>query len=808
MANDYRSSVIWAAIEAQLRSKDLEHTLPAIVHDPLWTLSTQWRMGEFKGEDTGFPLMAQAHVQNTRATRYGPKYGDVQPISQDAPMECIIEREQIEIDLSTRLQMGRYWFKLLALHGMKGKYETLFITYFPVDEATTPEQICNTEALQVRLLAGTRAIDGYKLYDYLTSSTPNKTAADLEAYLQSGTTNFLSGDITGINTAIGEFTTFYNRLYSQPETDESAWDASRMEYEAKLSMPVPVGSGTEQKVVKTHRFSGGRLNWYEFDADPDTNELIEPVGVTIDDNVITEFKAQRVQASVNFSGIAPERWYKVQQGNYNYAAVQPDKTDVFSMIVNDFIFGYSNDWSILPFEVDKGSYSKVKSIVVKDVFGDYVYAGGEYEQSQPGYNELWTIFTLNESGTPNNFEHNLFIPPVSAKLLTSEPIEQVNLLRDDAAAMAWAVEKRISNEIGGSMDGSVAALKLSDYLHLQAMLDPITSTEDPGPEEGMFDFEAYDKAKIHYKLMNQAPEHWIPLIPKHVPGSDTKTEYWRSKVPRILHSKLVDEEELEYIEPRTRIMRYGLDTPLPQRLSFKSNDVPSEGVLVSRSYRRTRWYDGSIWVWMGRNRNAGSGTGLSGLEFDIFLKTNDRTPLKEIDMANLSDAQRRQLLQSLSPSFIYQNLTEAQRTVLLQALPSAEYYEAQSAANLVAGYDSIADNSKKLDVYFGTANHPVFEFTYTTTGNDNETMAGISDEVANTIDFVRIDTDYSHNYATPTFKIINPANAEFDVTLPFTAPAGFKVQVTFTRPDGDNDALVKLLGKYQDDPIEVQASLL
>ena len=806
MANDYRSSVIWATVEAQLRSKDLIHTLPAIVHDPLWTLSTQWRIGEFRGEDTGFPLLARAHVRNTRITRYAPKNGDVQPISQDVPIECIIEREQIEIDLSTRLQMGKYWFKLLALHGMKGKYESLFSREFPIVEATTPEQISNAEALQVRLLAHGRTADGYALYDFLTTPTP-KNATHLEDYIQSGTTNFDSGDITGINTAISEFTTFYNRLYSQPNTDESAWDAGRMEYEAKLSMPVPVGSGTEQKVIKTQRFPGGRLNWYEFDTDPDTTELIEPEGVTVDDNVITTFKAQKVQASVNFSGIAPERWHKVQQGNYNYAAVQPDKTDVFSMIVNDFIFGYSNDWSILPFEIDKGSYSKVKSIVVKDVFGDYVYAGGEYEQSQPGYNEPWTIFTLNNSGNPNDFDNSLFIPPVSAKQLTGEPLEVVNLLRDDAAAMAWAVEKRISNEIGGSTDASAAALKLSDYLKFQAMIDPITGEEEEGPGEGMFDFDNYDKAKIRYKLMNNAPENWIPLIPKHVPGSDSKTEYWRAKIPRILHSKLADEGDLQFIEPRTRIMRHGLDTTPNQRLSFKSNDVPSEGVLLSRSYRRTRWYDGSIWIWMGRNRNAGSGTGLSGLEFDVFLKTNDHTPLKEIDMANLSDAQRRQLLQSLSPSFIYQNLTAAQREVLLKSLPPAEYYEAQSATNLISGYNSITDTNKKLDVYFGTADHPVFEFTSTTQGSDDEEMIGTSDDIVNTIDFVRIDTDYSHNYENPTFEIINSSSAVFAVALPFTAPAGFKVRITFNRPDGQGDVLVKLLGKYQDDPINIPSAI-
>jgi hypothetical protein len=46
-------------------------------------------------------------------------------------------------------------------------------------------------------------------------------------------------------------------------------------------------------------------------------------------------------------------------------------------------------------------------------------------------------------------------------------------------------------------------------------------------------------------------------------------------------------------------------------------EVPREGVRVTRRYQYTRWCDGSTHVWIGRRKQIGRGEGSSGLRFDI-----------------------------------------------------------------------------------------------------------------------------------------------------------------------------------------------
>ena len=51
-------------------------------------------------------------------------------------------------------------------------------------------------------------------------------------------------------------------------------------------------------------------------------------------------------------------------------------------------------------------------------------------------------------------------------------------------------------------------------------------------------------------------------------------------------------------------------------LSLFEEEVPREGVRVTRSYQFTRWIDGSSHLWVGRRKGVGRGEGSSGLQFD------------------------------------------------------------------------------------------------------------------------------------------------------------------------------------------------
>lgn len=41
-------------------------------------------------------------------------------------------------------------------------------------------------------------------------------------------------------------------------------------------------------------------------------------------------------------------------------------------------------------------------------------------------------------------------------------------------------------------------------------------------------------APIRYEVMNTVPEHWIPFVPVHLPGSSRETRLQRAALPRTL----------------------------------------------------------------------------------------------------------------------------------------------------------------------------------------------------------------------------------------------------------------------------------
>ena len=54
----------WDRIEPHTRDPELEEGLQARLADPLWLLSRQWQLGEFRGEDAASPIHVRATVEH------------------------------------------------------------------------------------------------------------------------------------------------------------------------------------------------------------------------------------------------------------------------------------------------------------------------------------------------------------------------------------------------------------------------------------------------------------------------------------------------------------------------------------------------------------------------------------------------------------------------------------------------------------------------------------------------------------------------------------------------------------------------
>ena len=123
-------------------------------------------------------------------------------------------------------------------------------------------------------------------------------------------------------------------------------------------------------------------------------------------------------------------------------------------------------------------------------------------------------------------------------------------------------------------------------------------------------------ADVRYQVMTTVPEQWIPFLPVHVPGDIREIQLQRAALPRIVEG---GPQPPDPVQPRTALLREGLDAPQPSSYFVHEEEVPRAGTRIAQSYQRTRWRDGRAVVWLGVDRQTGRGEGSSGLAFDQLV---------------------------------------------------------------------------------------------------------------------------------------------------------------------------------------------
>jgi hypothetical protein len=556
MANGDPSFTIWSRLEPRVRSVDMARSLQAQVRDPLWMLARQWQVGEFLGSDGGSPLQATIATETQPLTSYrpGPPGGAAGALDETLPLEAHVEREEVALGLRGRVQMGLRLEAFLRDEGVSPAGVEEFRTAYAIDPAAAgPAAVPDPEGDAWRALAQGRVSDGVKAY--------LDAAASLPAFPVNGPV-LSAPDEQKALTALERLVAFRRSLYCEPDHDP-AW------VERQLHHELAIGSESAALTVRleSDEFGGGRLDWYSFELAGGALGAGGPAPVE-------SREWNFIPNHVTLRGQPNPAWWELEDGQADFGSTDLEKVDLAKLLVMQYAMLYGNDWFELPLPVELGSLASVTQLVVTDTFGQRTLirpAGA----SEP---EPWSVFSM--SGAPP--EHDfLLVAPTLGPVQDGDALDDVTFLRDEMAAIGWAVEQKVPGQLDTSLDRHEAYM--ARLAAEPAGPDPLP----PGP----------DDPQIRYLVGTTVPDNWIPLVP-------------------------VTSSERSFLFRRGVMGQPGGEGAQGSMLGagrpfyLAEEALPRAGVKASRGFRRARWIDGSTLVWLGRRASFGRGPGWSGLAFD------------------------------------------------------------------------------------------------------------------------------------------------------------------------------------------------
>ncbi len=543
------SITIWNRIEPRCRAVGLESGLEARVHDPLWLLARQWQVGEFAGRDVGSPVSVEVQSTSAPFDRYAIGNETRQAYDNRLPIEMLIEREAVRParganDLRQAVEAGLHFLRLLdAAH--LSRLRSAYLTQYPLAQQSSPD----ADAQNFSLIVSGRVIDGIKLYADLVQAGNQLPALPAIA----------DTDHDAVLGITRTWMTWYASLFSEP-VGSDAWSPDRMEYQ------FAAGSAGDSGAFEAREYDGDGVDWYTFDrsATALAGGSAQPVKST----------RRALAAPVTFRGMPARRFWELEDASVDIGALTAGAEDLGRLLLREFALIYGNDWFQVPLVVPVGSDVSIDSLVVADTFGltttipHYAQADGPAGQ--------WRMFSLStetQAADATSAQH-LVILPSAVGVLDGAAIEDVLLLRDELADMAWGVERTAVGPSGMPLDRTQAWRTAAPPVK-----PPVTD------------------APPRYRLGSTVPDYWVPFLPFGL--NNTHLQMRRGTLPTASTG------------PLGRMLAY-------PGLTIFLEELPREGVHLERRYRYARGSDGSSFVWIGRRRSTGRGEGRSGLRFDYL----------------------------------------------------------------------------------------------------------------------------------------------------------------------------------------------
>jgi hypothetical protein len=526
----------YARLEPRSRADDLTSGLAARIYDAAWMLARQWQLGELTGDDGGTPISARHVGTVVWCTGYTDAAGRRSLAPGAGPLEAYAEPGPLPLTARRRADLGRALLRQVRGAGLADRIPAL-LTAFPLPAGPGAGLAAG------RVPDGGAALAAFQ--DALTAvppSIPPRPGLTVDDALVDACLAWLAD---------------CRVLLGEPAA--GSWADRRLGYALTVDAPAPAPGGVR---LTADDYAGEGLDWWAFDATalaPDATATATPYDRTM------------LPTRASFRGMPAARWWQEEDATIDLGGVEANAADLARMALLQFGLVFGNDHFVLPVALPVGAVFRTTYLLVTDTFGVTVAidpAGHAGPGGRRGEGAgRWTMYTLtlaDGSGVADVF----LLPATAMHALTSRPIEDVHLLRDEMANLAWAVESIVDGDDG-----------------------PVRRTERPLPEQP----SQPDTGPPRYRLGSTVPPHWYPLVAQRQPSGD---------VPDLVLERMAYSTE----EPIGTLLHVGL--------TVDDDRIPREGRRLLREHVLTRWTDGTPRGWTRRRATSGRGEGSSGLSFD------------------------------------------------------------------------------------------------------------------------------------------------------------------------------------------------
>lgn len=577
----------WVRLEPRCRDAAMNEGIHARVFDPLWLLARQWQVGEFEGEDAGSPVQARWRGLSAPLTRVWPGAAQpgqpIRPQPYDPaalPLEAVVERRPVrasgpfDAGSSIRLaaESGLHFLRLLEAQPLSRSYRAAFIAQHALEAPTAAERATlDDESRDYWELMAGRVPDGRLLAAAWRAADGTRLPLPAEPAIA-------VPDRAEVNAAIDAWLATYETLFCEPAPGPDAWQRERLEY----AFSAGAGLGAADLTLTAAEYDGGRLDWHSVDLDPAV-----PLGAVFD-QAAGEIARTVTPAPVSFRGAPARRFWEFEDARIDHGLLPAGPGDLPQLLLSDFAGSHGNDWYVIPVDLAVGTLTQTRSLVVADTFGVQTLI----RPHEPGTAEQANVFSMFALATlqrppardtlsaaiyrPSAPRANLFyLAPGLLRSLDGSPRDEVLLLRDELANLAWAVEKVVQGRVEQRVDRATDERREA------------SAADSPGG------------ALPSYRLATEVPPHWIPLVPQRQGAPDGSLRLVRGRLQQA---------------GGVNAARGAILAGAP--LKLHDEEVPREGALVTRGYQCTRWIGGSTVLWLALHKRVGRGEGSSGLRYD------------------------------------------------------------------------------------------------------------------------------------------------------------------------------------------------